>query len=267
MNRLLILLIPLLFCACDSVFDIHPYDAHVDGVRGLNASGMEAITAACAGKDTLRFAFFADTHVWYSDTRDIITDINLRSDSLDFAIHGGDLTDTGTTLEYRRAREQLLRLRLPWVALIGNHDFLGTGDQVFAAMFGAKDFAFLAGNVKFVCLNTNATEYDYLAAVPNFDFMEAEMQGGGELFERTVIVMHARPGSDQFNNKVDKAFGRYILDFPNLLFCLSAHDHQLQADDLYGNGLMFYGTDCALHRAYLLFTITPTGYTYEVVRI
>ena len=106
-----------------------------------------------------------------------------------------------------------------------------------------------------------------MAAVPNFDFLEAEMQGGGELFERTVIVMHARPGSDQFNNNVDKAFGRYILDFPNLLFCLSAHDHQLQADDLYGNGLMFYGTDCALHRAYLLFTITPTGYTYEVVRI
>lgn len=266
MRKILLLLSVSLLYACDRVFDVHPYDVRVSGERALNAKGIKGIQAACTGKDTLRFAFISDTHAWYSDARDIVEDINARADTLDFVIHGGDLTDTGTTKEFRWARKLLLQLQLPWVALIGNHDFLGTGDQAWTEIFGSKDFSFVAGDVKFVCLNTNATEYAYLAAVPNFDFMEAEMHTDGT-WSRTVLVMHARPGSDQFNNNMYVAFGRYILDFPNLLFCLNGHDHQLQVDELYGNGVVFYGTDCALHRTYLIFTITPDSYSYEVVHV
>jgi len=33
----------------------------------------------------------------------------------------------------------------------------------------------IAGDVKFVCLNTNALEYDYSEPVPDFTFMENEL--------------------------------------------------------------------------------------------
>ena len=37
------------------------------------------------------------------------------------------------------------------------------------------------------------------------------------------------------------------------------------ADDLFEDGIIYYGSDCMKRRSYLLFTITPDNYTYEVV--
>ena len=77
--------------------------------------------------------------------------------------------------------------------------------------------------------------------------------------------MHARPYSDQFNNNVAKVFQHYVKSFPGLLFCINGHDHCRQADDIYGDGVMYYGVDCAEHRNFMVFTITPNGYDYEIV--
>ena len=125
---------------------------------------------------------------------------------------------------------------------------------------------FIAGRVKFVCLNTNATEYDYLAAVPNFDFLEEQFTTDTDKFDRTVLVMHAPPFSEQFNNNVCKAFRRYLDFAPGLLCCVYGHEHTDKVSDLYGDGLMFYGIDCAEHRNYRLMTITPDGYEIEQIR-
>lgn len=254
----------LLLAGCSDVFQYHPYDVRFGGDCDINRRNIERIESACRDKETLKVVFMGDTHGWYSETEDMVNDINGRGD-VDFVVHGGDLTDCGTTEEFVWTRDLLAKLSPPYVALIGNHDMLGTGDETYEAMYGPVDFSFIAGRVKFVCLNTNATEYDYMAAVPNFDFMEEQIAAGAELFDRTVVCMHARPYCEQFNNNVAKAFGRYVHFFPNLLFCTNAHDHRLQADDIYGDGMMYYGTDCAEHRNYLLFTITKEGYSYEVV--
>ena len=265
MYKLLIIFI-LLLTACTPSFDTHPYDVDYKGEKDINAHHIAEIERLCAQKDTLRIAVMSDTHGWYSDTRDIINDIN-HQPAIDFAIHGGDLTDTGTHKAFEWVRDLLGKLNKPYVAIIGNHDFLGTGDQSYTTIFGRTDFCFIANRIKFVCLNTNATEYDYLAAVPNFDFMETAVTADSASFDRTIVVMHARPYSDQFNNNVAKAFQRYLHLFPGIMFCISAHDHSIQADNLYGDGLMFYGIDCAEHRNYHIFTITKEGYSYEVVHV
>lgn len=266
MTRLLPFIVCLLLCSCEDWFSYHPYDTRFSGDKGINSRNMTLIEEACRDKDTLRFAFMGDTHLWLSDAKDIVNAINER-DSIDFVIHGGDLTDTGTTMEFEWARDVLAGFKKPYVALIGNHDFLGTGDEVYNTMYGELDFTFIAGRVKFVCLNTNATEYNYIAAVPNLDYLEEQLTADSALFDRTIICMHARPYSDQFNNNVAKAFEHYINLFPGLMFCLNAHDHHLQADDIYGDGVIYYGCASAEKRNYLLFTITPTGYSYEVVYI
>lgn len=198
---ILLFLFSLLLLSCSDVFQTHPYDVHIKGEHHLNDVNKARIEEACADKETLCIAFISDTHLWHSDARDEVADINSKSD-IDFVVHCGDLTDTGTTKEYEWARDILGGLNVPYLALIGNHDFLGTGDQAYCYMYGAVDFSFIASGVKFVCLNTNATEYDYMAAVPNFDFMEEETTRDADRFSRTVVVMHAPPFSDQFNNNV-----------------------------------------------------------------
>ena len=263
-TKMLCVFTTLMLISCDNVFDVHPYDVNVKGETHINATNISKIENLCKDKDTLKIAFISDTHGRYSDFKDEVADINRRRD-INFVVHCGDITDTGTTKEYNWARSIFDRLNVPYVALIGNHDFLGTGDQVYHVMFGDNDFSFIAGRVKFVCLNTNATEYDYLASVPNFDFMESEQKSRSAEFDRTIVVMHARPGSEQFNNNVSKAFNYFVHLFPGIMFCVSGHEHATQAEELFNDKLMWYGVDCAQHRKYDLFTITKEGYKYEVV--
>lgn len=161
--------------SCDTVFDVHPYDVQIDGDRNLNVTNIQKIEAAVKSKDTIRFAMISDSHQWLDDLKSEVNDINRRSDSLDFVIHCGDLTDFGATREFQLTRDHLQKLKIPFVALLGNHDCLGTGNQSYQKIFGNPDFSFIAGKVKFVCLNTNAIEFDYSRPVPNFDFMEEQV--------------------------------------------------------------------------------------------
>lgn len=250
--------------SCGDVFEYHPYDVKLGGEKGLNKKNIAKIEATLKYKDTLRIAIMSDSHEWYQSTKRCVSDINKR-DSIDFVIHLGDLTDCGTTKEYEWIRDILSKLNKPFVCLIGNHDFLGTGDEAYSEMFGNADFSFIVSRIKFLCLNTNGTEYDYLAAIPNLDYMEEQLAADSTDFDRTIILMHAPPFCEQFNNNIAKAFEHYVNRFPGLLFCAAGHVHSLGSNDLYGDGVIYYGIDCMDHHNYHIFTITPSGYDYEIV--
>ncbi len=253
--------------SCDDVFSYHPYDVRFDGDDHINERNMARIEAECAAKETIKIAFISDTHGWYGDTEDMVGNINSRGD-VDFVIHGGDLTDCATTKEFVWTRDILQKLTMPYVALLGNHDILGTGEEVFREMYGEVDFAFIAGRVKFICLNTNATEYDYMAPIPNFDFIERQAKEGKEKFDRAIICMHSRPYCDQFNNNVAKIFAHFYREmFPNLMFCINGHGHRNAVTDVFDDGILYYEVGSAENRCYSLFTITPDGYSHETIHI
>lgn len=258
-------LMAVLLSACDKVFDVHPYDVRLKGEKGINAKQAALIEKATLGKDTIRFAFISDTHQWFDETKAEIRDINRRKDSIDFVVHGGDITDFGGTREFEWSRDLLKGLSVPFVTLLGNHDCLGTGNQSYEVIFGDPDFSFIAGGVKFVCLNTNAIEYDYSRPVPNLDFMEQETTKDGERFDRTVLCMHAPPYSEQFNNNVAKAFNFYTKMYPRLLFCLYGHGHQMEQHRFFDDGPIYYEVCNAPKRHYYIFTITHENYSYEII--
>ena len=119
--------------------------------------------------------------------------------------------------------------------------------------------------MRFVCLNTNALEFDHDTPVPNFDFLERQIDGFSAGAEKTVVVMHAKPYSEQFDNNVAKIFQQTIRRFPQLQFCLNGHGHHFAAEDLFGDGVIYYECDNIGKETYLLFTITGEGYSYERV--
>lgn len=264
MKYILIGITALLMTACDSVFQYHPYDVRFDGERDINAHNISEIEDHCRNLDSMRVAFISDSHHDYTDLCAMVEDINRRED-IDFVVHLGDLTDTGTTKEFEWARDYLQGIRVPYVVLIGNHDFLGTGDETFSRMFGKMDFTFIANRVKFVCINTNATEYDHIADVPDFDYLEKAVTTDSALFDRTIVCMHAPPYSDQFNNNVAKPFEYYVLQLPGLLFCINGHGHGTEQKDLFGDGMTYYAVGAAYNRKYMIFTIRKEGYDYEII--
>ena len=190
----------LLVSGCDLI-DYHPYDVDIKGERDINAKNIQKIEAKCLGKSTIRFIAMGDSQRWYDETVDFVNAVNKRDD-IDFVVHGGDFSDFGLTDEFLWQRDIMNKLKVPYVGLIGNHDCLGTGEDAFRQIFGDTNFSFIDGGVKFVCLNTNAMEYDYSEPIPDFDYIERQLTERADEFNKTVFCMHARPLCDQFNNNV-----------------------------------------------------------------
>ncbi|MBF0730828.1 metallophosphoesterase family protein [Bacteroides acidifaciens] len=265
MRKSLYTLLSFLLLSGCGMTDYHPYDVHISGETNVNAHNIEKIEANCKGKTKLRFVTMGDSQRWYDETEEFVKEINKRDD-IDFVIHGGDMSDFGVTKEFLWQRDIMNGLKVPYVVLIGNHDCLGTGEETYKAVFGPTNFSFIAGNVKFVCLNTNALEYDYSEPVPNFTFMEQEIKDRRDKFEKTVISMHARPYTDVFNDNVAKVFHRYVTEYPGIQFCTAAHTHHHRDDVIFDDGIHYITSDCMDCRSYLVFTITPEKYEYELVK-
>ena len=139
----------------------------------------------------------------------------------------------------------------------------GANSAEASTRFGKDNFAFVAGDVKFVCLNTNALEYDYSHPVPNFNFMEDELRAFPAAAEKTVVAMHVPPGDGEFNNNVGRAFGSYVKSFPDVQFCLYGHVHSWQEEEFFGDGVVYYGCTTVGKRGYFVITMKEDGYEIE----
>lgn len=261
--RLLTILAATLFIGCDA-FEYHPYDGNIKGDTDINIKNIARIEEACAGKDTIRFVWIGDTQGWYDETKRFVKAVNARDD-VDFVIHGGDISNYGTTREFEWMRDIMNKLKVPYVAVVGNHDCLGSGREVFKKVFGETNFAFQAGDVRFINLETSSLGIDYSIPIPDFQFIEQELAKRGAGWNKTVVTMHAPPFCDEFNNNVARVFQRYIKEFPQLQFCTNAHHHQLAVNDYFSDSTLYFCCNSIDKRDYLLFTIIQDSYSYEVV--
>ena len=186
-RQLFPLLLFALFSTSCELIDYHPYDVHISGTTDVNATNIARIENACKGKRQIRVAVIGDSHRWYDELRIFVKNINNRND-IDFVIHDGDISEYGYTKEFLWTRDILDKLNVPYVALIGNHDCLGTGCDSYNAVFGPTNFGFVAGNIKFVCVNTNALEYDYSEPIPDFNFLAGQVGNHGHTLRHDDLM-------------------------------------------------------------------------------
>lgn len=289
MKYLTLCVVALLISGCDA-FESHPYSTRIDGKRNINTVNSERIEEMNL-KFPFKFAFITDTQGELDDTRDAIKAIKKRHD-IEFIIHGGDQTDFGIIKEYVWSRDAMSQSGLPFVSVIGNHDCLGNGDDVFEYIYGPENFSFNAGKAHFVCLNTVALEYDYSHPVPDFNFIESDINKVDSLNEanpdsitHTIVVMHACPYDIQFNNNVVKPFNYYMMMYPGMGendafidntshpqsgsrkrgFCVYGHKHNYSIDDIYENGILYYRCPDIGKRTFFVFTVTEESYEFEKV--
>lgn len=277
--------------SCDS-FDYHPYAKNISGRTGIHAVSIPEIEKQCAGKDTVCFAFITDTQGSYNEMKSGIDYVNKRSD-VDFVLHGGDQSDFGLVREFEWCRDNMERLNKPYCVLLGNHDCLGTGEHTYQTIYGRPNFSFNTSFVHFTCLNTVALEYDYSNPVPDLYWIKddakyiAELNKSRDSITNTVIVMHAPPFNEQFNNNVADAFEYYISAYPGMnsecgtyseeesdtikantrkrAFCVYGHGHCTEVADLYNDGLLYWQCANAGKRQLLIIKVWRNGYDVEVV--
>jgi predicted phosphodiesterase len=132
----------------------------------------------------IRIFFTADAHSRPAALRRLVEDANLYRPHV--VLDGGDLVHDGTEPEFRRAREQLAQLEVPWHGVRGNHDAVLRGPFAGAAP-SHPPFAVVDVHGWRVILLDN---HDGTLADTQFQQLEAE------LLRRalpTVVVMHVPP--------------------------------------------------------------------------
>ncbi len=265
-NKVLALLFLALFPISCEMIEYHPYDTNLEGESTrINQKNITKLDTITSNKDTLRFILMGDSQRFYDETHDFVKAVNKRND-IDFVLHGGDISDFGLKSEYVWINDIMDNLKIPYITIVGNHDLVGKGGDIYEAMYGDMNFSFIFKRTKFICINTNALEYDYGTDVPDMNFIKKAISDTLEdSYDRTIVAMHANPGNSQFNNNLGDYFQETIKKSKNLQFCLHAHTHTLKAEDYFNDGVMYYGSDDMEGRNYMVFTVTKDSYNYEVV--
>jgi predicted MPP superfamily phosphohydrolase len=265
-NKILAMLLLALFPISCEMIEYHPYDTNLEGEdTNINQKNITKLDTITSTQDTLRFILIGDSQRFYDETRDFVKAVNKRND-IDFILHGGDITDFGMKSEYVWINDMMDDLHVPYITIVGNHDLVGKGGDIYEAMYGDMNFSFIFKRTKFICINTNALEFDYGTDVPDMNFIkQATSDTLADTYDRTIVAMHAEPGGAQFNNNLSEYFNETIKQSKNLQFCLHAHTHTLQQNDFFDDGLIYYGCDDMEGRNYMIFTVTEDSYEYEII--
>lgn len=162
----------------------------------LHISGNDclAFSSQASGDDgTVKFAYLSDLHISEGarSVRDLslcIRDIN-STDSLDFVIVAGDVTDFGSDSEIRLAKSMLDSLELKYYVVAGNHDakWSESGCNTFREEFGYEHFEFEAGGWRFLGCNSGPDMRMAPALVPRESMVWLENLEPGR---RSIFINH-----------------------------------------------------------------------------
>lgn len=130
----------------------------------------------------LTIALIADPQATPDDLREIIDTLN-RRDDVSLILLIGDLTDHGLLHEFIWAAEALGRSKVPYFSVIGNHDGIGHGKEIYQKMFGPLNYTFEVAGLKFVMFNNNKLEFGSI----DYKWL------GQEIDDRSIVVAHIPP--------------------------------------------------------------------------
>jgi Icc protein len=221
--------------------------------KDLNRKNIERLQHIKDPNDTLTIAFIGDTQRFYDECELFVGAINKRND-IDLVIIDGDISQYGLEREFEWINRAFDKLKIPYIGVIGNHDMVGNGTNIFKHTFGVLDFTFVYDSIKFVCHNTNSREYAFNGTIPNISWLQQEMISGPEI-KRILPISHVPPYDTDFDKNLELLYARTLKSSEKISLSLHAHVHYFQDYYPYGNEVRYINGYAMDSRAYILVSI------------
>ena len=258
-----VIILLFLFTSCEP-FEFSPYEVpHLkESETNLNAKNIEKISSiSSVNADSFNFAIISDTHIEYSTLEEVVNQINNDND-IRFVIHLGDMTDGGLYKEYNWTNEKMSKLNVPYIMVIGNHDYLSNGKLIYDKMYGSSSFTFIFNKTKFVCFDDVVWENNNTN--PDFNWLNTNLSDNN-LYKNTFVFSHIPPFSDQFNEYCELTFNN-ILASNNVKCSFHGHVHSYSFEQHYNNNSTWYFTaDYLKNQKYYKIHVSDTFFNIQTI--
>lgn len=241
-----------------SVLEVKPL------ARDLNLTAINEIKQLPI-HDKFSFLIIADTQIAYDELADFVKHANkIDDDSISFILHGGDFTDYGANFEYNYYYDIIKKIKFPVVGVIGNHDMLGNGREIFRKYFGPENFSFNYGQTKFIVFNNNSRELAFDGTLPNLEWIEGEIKNTNDTIRNIFYLSHVPPMSSDFDpSKVD-AFYKLLTSHPKARYSIHGHTHSYEFVRPYGDDLDYLVAPTLLYRSYVKVSVDGEDVSQEI---
>lgn len=245
--------VALLVWGCNSIEYSPNQKFDGDTPQNVNATEIASLPVKKAGAD-LKIAVSGDTQRMYYESQLFVDDVNARND-IDFVILNGDISDFGLLLEFEGIYEIYSGLKVPFISVIGNHDQVANGYDIFKRMYGETDFTFNYAGIKFVCHDSNSREHNFDGTIPDISWLKNNLKLESGI-AHIIAFSHVPPTDADFDQHLSTQYEELFNTTPGML--ASIHSHQHSPDVIFRTndaGIPFIITNAVANRAYTIIAI------------
>jgi Icc-related predicted phosphoesterase len=141
-------------------------------------------------------------------------------------------------------------LNKPYLAVMGNHDAIANGRDLYKSIYGPFDFSFTLKDIRFIFLNTNGREFNFSNKVPDIDWLNSQLTDTSN-FKQVVVICHVFPKSSDFNPDLREPFMKCLSKSGKPVLVVHGHHHNFDYQAADSTGIAFLTASSANKNKYV----------------
>jgi len=257
------LVLSIFLISCEKTFTYNANAIRIEEKdKNQNTKNLERLQSK-GQKDSFCFAVISDTQRFYDELDDFVEKVNSYPD-ISFVVLNGDITDFGLRSEYLWISHRLQKLSFPFLVVIGNHDMLGNGRELYKQMFGPENFGFSFSGYKFIVLNSNSQEVGHNGSLPDTTWLQQELSATPSQ-QKIFIISHLAPFSGDFDRSLEQPYVRMLTNNGNVIYSIHGHEGISYLGQSYGPPVNYLVVNSISARSFVLIKVNKNNTEVEKI--
>ena len=257
------LVLSIFLTSCEKTFTYNANEIKIEEKdKDQNTKNLERLQSK-GQKDSFCFVVISDTQRFYDDLDDFVEKVNSNPD-ISFVVLNGDITDFGLRSEYLWISHRLQKLSFPFLVVIGNHDMLGNGRELYKQMYGPENFGFSFSNHKFIVLNSNSQEVGHNGSLPDTSWLQQELSATPSQ-QKIFILSHLAPFSGDFDRSLEQPYVKMLANNGNVIYSIHGHEDISYLGQPYGPPVNYLVVNSISDRSFVLIKVNKNNTEVEKI--